>query len=61
MPFGAGPRLCIGEHFAMMEIQLILTEIINRWDFELISKSVNERPLITLRPEEEINITITSG
>ena len=59
MPFGAGPRLCIGEHFAMMEMQLILTEIINKWNFELISKSVSERPLITLRPEEEINIIIS--
>lgn len=58
MPFGAGPRLCIGEHFAWMEMQLILTEIIRHWDIKLISKEINEKPLVTLRPLEPVMITI---
>ncbi len=60
IPFGAGPRLCIGEHFAMMEMQLILTTIVNQWNFTLLSKDVVEKPLVTLRPGEEIWISIKS-
>ncbi len=55
LPFGGGPRLCIGNHFAMMEMKLILAKMVNRYDVELIKDHpVNILPLLTLRPEKGV-------
>ncbi|HYC92493.1 MAG TPA: cytochrome P450 [Thermoanaerobaculia bacterium] len=48
-PFGAGPRICIGESFAWMEGVLLLATIAQRWKFER-GEDVEPQALITLRP-----------
>ena len=51
MPFGAGARMCIGNNFAMMEMQLLLSQLIKSFDFELIQEQTIElEPLVTLKP-----------
>lgn len=51
LPFGGGPRLCIGNNFALMEMQLILIEMIRRYRFELLpGQDIQPKALITLRP-----------
>jgi cytochrome P450 len=51
-PFGAGTRICIGEHFAWMEGMLVLASIAQRWQlrYEASAAPIPE-PLVTLRPK----------
>jgi cytochrome P450 len=50
-PFGAGPRICIGEHFAWMEGILVLATLGRRWAFESATAAeVPMQPIVTLRP-----------
>lgn len=52
MPFGAGPHTCIGNHFAMMEEQLILATMVQRLDIEQAGQQEvpPEVLTVTLRP-----------
>ncbi len=57
-PFGAGPRICIGEGFAWMEAVLIMATLAQRWRLELVSRDVTPRASITLRPKGGITMRL---
>ncbi len=60
-PFGGGPRLCIGQGFAMLEMQIIVAELANRFDFSYADESEPELfPLVTLRPLNNMPMLITN-
>ncbi|XWW44875.1 cytochrome P450 [Fibrella sp. USSR17] len=60
LPFGGGPRLCIGNQFALMEMQILLTFFVRTFDFQLVNAaSIKPKPLITLRPNRPIQVKLT--
>jgi cytochrome P450 len=51
-PFGGGPRQCIGESFAWMELVLLVATLAQRWRFELVpGHPVVPQAAVTLRPK----------
>jgi cytochrome P450 len=60
IPFGGGPRGCIGSQFAMLEAQLIAAAIARRFRIELLpNQNIRPEPLITLRPKPGVLARIT--
>ncbi len=58
-PFGGGPRLCIGNTFAMMEIVLTIAAIAQRFRFSLVpDHQVTLFPALSLRPRDGIKVTV---
>ena len=58
-PFGAGPRLCIGDSFARFEAGLILASIARRFRLDLLpGQSVQVEALVTLRPKHGLKMVL---
>jgi cytochrome P450 len=59
LPFGGGPRICIGNGFAMTETQLVVATVAQRYRLRLVpGHPVELHPLITLRPRNGMRMTL---
>ena len=60
LPFGAGPRGCIGGNYAMLQILMILSVVLRRYDFKLTAgQTIEARPMVILRPRYGIRMSFT--
>jgi cytochrome P450 len=59
-PFGGGPRICIGNNFALMEAALLLATIAQRFRLRLAEpgQRVEPEPLVTLRPKNGLKMRL---
>ena len=62
LPFGAGPRGCIGGNYAMLQMLMILSVLLRKYDFSLVpGQTIEARPMVILRPEHGIRMTFTEA
>src|SRR5271155_5037462 len=62
LPFGAGPRGCIGGNYATLQILMILSVLLRRYDLQLVpGQTIEPRPMVILRPEHGIRMTFTEA
>ena len=62
MPFGAGPRVCLGQHLAMTEMLVITTQLLQRFEFSVPAGTLPPDPVlaISLRPRHPLKIGVRS-
>ena len=62
LPFGGGPRVCIGNQYAMLQILMILSDLLRKYDFQLApGQMIEARPMVILRPKHGIRMTFTNA
>jgi cytochrome P450 len=62
IPFGGGPRVCLGANFAIIEMVIILIKIVRTYNFELADqKKIEIQPEVILRPKGGIKIKFTKA
>ncbi|MEU7952817.1 cytochrome P450 [Micromonospora chalcea] len=58
-PFGGGPRSCIGEHFALLEMTVLLSALLARYRVDTRDERLELVPMVTLRPAGAVRATLT--
>ena len=61
IPFGGGPRICIGNNFAMIEMIYTICNIINHYNIEVVNpETVEPLPLLTLQVKDGMQVKIST-
>jgi cytochrome P450 len=58
MPFGGGPRNCIGAAFAQVEVKTVLARLLQQYDFNWDARAVHPHMGATLEPRPGVPMTV---
>ena len=60
LPFGAGPRICVGARFALVEATVVLARLLGRYRLELApgSEVVMPRGIVTTQPDRPVRFIV---
>ena len=62
LPFGGGPRGCIGGNYATLQILMILGALLKKYDLQLTpGQTIEPRPMVILRPKYGIRMSFTKA
>jgi cytochrome P450 len=62
LPFGAGPRFCVGMPFALLALRLIVARVTQRFRLEATAETqVRLAPLLTLRPRDGLRLKVITS
>ena len=56
IPFGGGPRNCIGSAFGMLEAKVVLARVLQQFDVELVEPAIRPRMAATLEPQPGVRM-----
>lgn len=58
IPFGGGPRTCVGANMAIMQMLMIIVAMVRTYDFRLTKdEPIGIRPMMLLRPDGPVTMT----
>lgn len=62
MPFGTGPRICLGQHLVMAEMTVIAAMVLQRFDLAPLPGMAAPRPVmnVTLRPAQPLHLQLSA-
>lgn len=59
VPFGGGPRICLGAAFAQVEAKVVLARLLQRFSFTLIEPNVHMHMGVTIEPRPGVMMQVT--
>ncbi|HEV7128320.1 MAG TPA: cytochrome P450, partial [Ktedonobacterales bacterium] len=58
LPFGGGPRNCIGAAFAQVEAKIVLARLLQKYEFQFVGGRVRPRMRATLEPYPGVAVEV---